>query len=53
MVKNLAINKENLTVSLLGLLAALATIIAQTSSFACVLWSWEQPKVPSSLLIKE
>jgi cyclic lactone autoinducer peptide len=47
------LKRENLMVLLLGGIALIATYIAQASSYACFIWTWEQPKLPKSLVKKD
>ena len=42
-----------LTVKLTTLLSAIALVIAHTSSMACIIFLLGEPKMPSSLYIKE
>lgn len=48
MIKTLS--RKNLLPFVLGALAMFATFIAQTSANACIAWSFEQPKLPKSLI---
>lgn len=45
-----ALSRERIVAFILVAVAIFATFIAQTSANACIAWSFEQPKLPKSLL---
>lgn len=47
------LTKQNLQALLLGSIAVIATYIAQASAYACFVWTWEQPRIPDSLVKKD
>ena len=47
---NASLKSYNLSSMLLGILALFAVYIAQLSSNSCVAWTFEQPKIPQSLI---
>ena len=50
MLSSISLNKERILTAILGVVAAAAVLFAQTSSYSCWLWSYEQPKMPKSLI---
>lgn len=34
-------------------IATLSAVIANTSTYACIAWFWEEPKMPKSLINKQ
>lgn len=50
MMKALTLKREATMMALLGMLAMVAQVIAQTSSGTCIVLSFEQPRIPQSLI---
>ena len=43
-------SRKNLKVIVLSIVALVAMFVAQTSANACVIWYYNQPKIPKTLI---
>ena len=53
MLKMLSLSSEKTVATLLALLATAAVVLAQASSYSCILYTIEQPRIPRSLIKEE